>query len=198
MRREQRMNMLGVNCRASPVVLDEYTVSAEEEGPVSAYGVLEEGVLVAGDRAPDAPGLVRMVGTDVVQADASTVGQGEDKREERLFDVFDTSHHTVLMFTPDASTTRDVLAALQMCTPATAGAGGDAAVRPLVVLPRGSEDITSFSAAEVVVDSQGYAYRAYLAAEGGTRVVVVRPDGVVGAIVHGAEGVKRYFSNIFV
>ncbi|KAH0827331.1 hypothetical protein J3R83DRAFT_3958 [Lanmaoa asiatica] len=54
MEREKRMNMLGVNYRASPIVVDEFT-HAE---PVNAYGVLDEGVLVAGDRAPDATALV--------------------------------------------------------------------------------------------------------------------------------------------
>ncbi|KAG1829222.1 FAD binding domain-containing protein [Suillus subalutaceus] len=44
---------------------------------------------------------------------------------------------------------------------------------------------------------ENHAYSAYLVEAGQTKVFVVRPDGVVGAIVHGAEGVKKYFSGIF-
>jgi hypothetical protein len=28
---------------------------------------------------------------------------------------------------------------------------------------------------------------------GQTKVFVIRPDGVIGAIIHGADGVERYF-----
>ena len=52
--------------------------------------------------------------------------------------------------------------------------------------------------ADIVVDAAGHAYWAYLTAKGETRVVVVRPDGVAGAIVRGAEGVKAYVEKIFV
>ena len=71
--REERLNMLGVNYRTSPIVVDEFT-NAE---PVNAYRVLDEGELVAGDRAPDAPGLVVLAGG----------------AETRLFDVFSPTYH---------------------------------------------------------------------------------------------------------
>jgi len=32
----------------------------------------------------------------------------------------------------------------------------------------------------------------------GLWVVIVRPDGVVGAIVKGSEGIKKYLSGIFI
>ncbi|KAI9572352.1 FAD binding domain-containing protein [Boletus coccyginus] len=176
MRREQKMNMLGVNCRSSPIVVDEFT----QAEPVNAYGVLEEGVLVAGDRAPDATNL------GLVAAQ----GAGGVETETRLFDVFCPTHHTVLVFAPDVASSADVLEVLRRHPRDI--------IRPVIVLGQGSE-VTTGAKAEVVVDRGGHAYRAYLAAKGETRVVVVvRPDGVVGAIVHGAEGVGAYFNKIFV
>ncbi|KAF8550669.1 hypothetical protein OG21DRAFT_383284 [Imleria badia] len=175
MQREKKMNMLGVNCRSTPIVVDEFT-HAE---PVNAYGLLEEGVLVAGDRAPDAPELGLVVAQATDGADMTT----------RLFDVFCPIYHTVLVFAPDAASAADVLEVLKRYP-------GDV-VRPVIVLAQGSE-VTTGAQADVVVDRGGHAYRAYLAVKGEKRVVAVRPDGVVGAIVHGAEGVGHYFGKIFV
>lgn len=45
--------------------------------PVGAYGNLDEGILMAGDRAPDAPGLITVV----------------SRAETRLFDVFSPTAH---------------------------------------------------------------------------------------------------------
>ncbi|KAF8714255.1 hypothetical protein AX14_012859 [Amanita brunnescens Koide BX004] len=52
--------------------------------------------------------------------------------------------------------------------------------------------------ADVVIDAAGHAYRAYLTEKGEKKAVVVRPDGVAGAIVRGTEGVKAYLGKIFV
>jgi len=175
MGRDQKINMLGVNCRSSPIVLDEFT----QAEPLNSYRVLEEGVLVAGDRAPDAPEL-GLVG-------ARATGGAET----RLFDVFCPIYHTVLVFAPDAASSTDVLEVLRRYP-------GDI-IRPVIVLAQGSEVTTGAQAGvTVVVDRGGHAYRGYLAVKGEKKVVVVRPDGVVGAIVHGAEGAEAYFANIFV
>jgi hypothetical protein len=175
MAHEKKMDMLGVNCRSSPIVLDEFT----QAEPVNAYGTLEEGVLVAGDRAPDATEL----GFIVPQ---TTGGAGT---ETRLFDVFSAIHHTVLVFVPDVASSTDVLEVLRRYPRDV--------IRPVIVLAQGSEATTG-AQADVVVDRGGHAYRAYLAVKGEKKVVVVRPDGVVGAIVHGADGVGAYFAKIFV
>ena len=172
--RDKRLNMLGVNYRSSPIVVDEFT----QAEPVSAYGLLEEGVLVAGDRAPDATEL-RLV---VAQA------TGGMEMATRLFDVFRPVYHTVLVFAPDAGSAGDVHEVLKRYP-------GDV-VRPVIVLTQGSEVTTGVQVVDVVVDQGGHAYRAYLAGQGEKKVVVVRPDGVLGAIVHGAEGVGHYFSKI--
>ena len=163
------MNMLGVNYRTSPVVLDEFS-HAER---VNAYRALEEGVLVAGDRAPDAPGLILAA----------------SGAETRLFDVFSPTYHTVIVFSPDVASSMDVLEASRKYP-------GDV-IRSMIVLPQGSE-ATTVTRADVVVDQGGHAYRGYLAMKGEKKVIVVRPDGVVGAIVHGTEGVEAYFSRVFI
>jgi hypothetical protein len=55
--RSTDLNMLGINYRGSPIVLDERT--ADDGSVYNAYGNTEgELNLCAGDRAPDAPGLV--------------------------------------------------------------------------------------------------------------------------------------------
>jgi hypothetical protein len=173
MHRGQKLNMLGVNYRLSSIVIDEVT-KAE---PVSAYRILDESTLVAGDRAPDAPGL------SVVKAGAET----------RFFDLFKATHHTVLVFGPDVGSTEDIIGALSSYSRDI--------IRIVVVLPQdavATESSTVTSRADVVVDSAGHAYRAYLTEKGEKRVVVVRPDGVAGAIVCGAEGMKAYVKKIFV
>ena len=175
LKRDKKMNMLGVNCRSSPIVLDEFT----QAGPVNAYGLLEEGVLVAGDRAPDATELVLVV--------AQTTGGAETAT--RLFDVFCPIYHTVLVFAPDAESAADALEVLKRYPRDV--------VRPVIALAQGSE-VTTGAQADVVVDRGGHAYRAYSMVKGEERVVVVRPDGVLGAIVRGAGGVGHYFGKIFI
>jgi 2-polyprenyl-6-methoxyphenol hydroxylase-like FAD-dependent oxidoreductase len=166
MERERKLDMLGVNYRFSPIVRDEFS----EAGPVSSYRVLEEGVLAAGDRAPDAPEL----------------RVGADGGATSLFAVFSPKQHTVLVFGPDVASATDILGTLSTYPRAP--------VRLVVVLPQGS----AASEVDVLVDEAGHAYRGYLAERGDRRVVVVRPDGVVGAMVRGAEGVTAYFEKIFV
>ncbi|KIJ58096.1 hypothetical protein HYDPIDRAFT_44627 [Hydnomerulius pinastri MD-312] len=170
--RGQKLYMLGVNYRYSPIVVDEFS----EQGPVEAYGLLQPGVLVAGDRAPDAPKLVK------VDADGG---------ETRLFDIFEPAHHTVLIFGSDESFVNGILSSLQNYNKSV--------IRSVVVLPTtASASATPANAHQVVIDQEGHAHDAYLVAQGESRVVVVRPDGVVGAIVHGAEGMQKYFEKVFI
>ena len=176
MHRGEKLTMLGVNYRYSSIVIDEVT-KAE---PVSSYRVLDESTLVAGDRAPDAPGL-------------SVVKAGAQVAETRFFDLFKATYHTVLVFGPDVGSAGDIIDTLSSYSRDI--------IRIVVVLPQGAvatEPSTITSGADVVVDTAGYAYRAYLTEKGEKRVAVVRPDGVAGAIVRGAEGVKAYVEKIFV
>lgn len=63
MRRNGKMYMLGVNYRTSPIVVDEFVPTPTSGVAVvqSTYGDSQEGILRAGDRAPDAPGLMPVV-----------------------------------------------------------------------------------------------------------------------------------------
>jgi hypothetical protein len=175
-RGNQKLNMLGVNYRWSSIVIDKVT-KAE---PVNAYMVLDESILVAGDRAPDAPGL-NMVNASVQVA------------ETRFFDLFKAAYHTVLVFGPEVGSAEDIIGALSSFSRNI--------IRNVVVLPQDAvvtEASTVTARADVVVDGAGHAYRAYLTEKGEKKVVVVRPDGVAGAIVRSAEGVKAYLEKIFV
>ena len=175
-RGNQKLTMLGVNYRWSSIVIDEVTKTE----PVDAYIVLDESILVAGDRAPDAPGL------KVVKA-------GSQVAETRFFDVFKATHHTVLVFGPEVGSAQDIMGVLSSFPRDI--------FQIVVVLPQdavATEASTVTARAAVVVDGSGHAYRAYLTEKGEKKVVVVRPDGVAGAIVRSAEGVKAYLAKIFV
>ncbi|KAG2040373.1 FAD binding domain-containing protein [Suillus americanus] len=165
--------MLGINCRFSNIVLDEFAIPGK---PIDAYGILDEGHLEAGDRAPDAPNMLQAGG-----------GESDVKT---LFGLYRPSYHTVLVFAPSLAGANPILGALE--------AYSKSVVRSAVVLPSSVAGVTVASPADLVlVDKEGHAYSAYLMEAGQTKVFVIRPDGVIGAIVHGAEGMKKYFSGIF-
>ena len=75
------LHQFGVNYRWSSVVVDERTPKPKNAQDVDPYGAGSDGTLRAGDRAPQAPGLV-------------TASAGETS----LFDLFGPGHHTVLLF----------------------------------------------------------------------------------------------------
>ncbi|KAG6378334.1 hypothetical protein JVT61DRAFT_14058 [Boletus reticuloceps] len=121
MQHERKMNMLGVNYRSSPIVLDAFT----QAEPGNAYGVLEEGVLVAGDRPPDA--------TELRLAVAQAAG-GVETGETKLFDVFGPIYHAALVL---ASST-DVLDVLKRYPKDV--------IRSVIILPQGAEMIAGTQA----------------------------------------------------
>ncbi|KAG1862631.1 FAD binding domain-containing protein [Suillus subluteus] len=165
--------MLGINCRFSDIVLDEFAIPGK---PIDAYGILDEGCVEAGDRAPDAPSILH-------------VGRGGSD-VKTLFSLYRPSYHTVLVFVPSLAGATPILGALE--------AYDKSVVRSAVVLPSSTIDVTVASPADLIlVDQDGHAYSAYLMEADQTKVFVIRPDGVIGAIVHGVEGVKKYFSGIF-
>ncbi|EIW77934.1 monooxygenase [Coniophora puteana RWD-64-598 SS2] len=170
--RGPHMFMLSVNYRPSGIVLEEVKTGIE---PIDTYGSIRDGNIVAGDRAPDAPGV-------------EVLGQaGEDKT--RLMQVFTPTAHTVLVFAPDANAALPVLEGLT--------AFDASIVKSAVVLAPGAATHPDVGANAIVVDNEGHAYSEYQVEKGETRVVVVRPDGVIGATVKDAGGVKRYFEKIF-
>ncbi|KAK0501681.1 FAD binding domain-containing protein [Armillaria luteobubalina] len=137
---------------------------------VDPYRSGEGGPLRGGDRAPDAPGLVSV--------------QGE---KTQLFDIFRTSYHTVLIF-PGADL--EVKAILDVVKAYPVGT-----VKSVVILHQNATPTADgFPADFVLTDGDGYARKYY---NDRNEIVVVRPDGIVGALVGGVDGLKQYFKGIF-
>ncbi|KAJ7481756.1 FAD binding domain-containing protein [Mycena latifolia] len=171
-KRGRDMSMLGVNYCGSSIVLED----AAGAGAASAYAKSAGSRVQAAYRAPDAPGLVPA---------------GTDGAPTTLFAVFRVSAHTILLFGGDSSARAPVASVLARLP--------QDAVRSVLVVPQGhtaGDDAALFAA--VLEDRTGHAYAGYGLTPGELAVVVVRPDGVVGAVVPDAEGVERYFQKIFV
>ncbi|KAF8185934.1 FAD binding domain-containing protein [Mycena galopus ATCC 62051] len=71
-----------------------------------------------------------------------------------------------------------------------------AAVQTVQLLPQGQSAGDSATPALVLEDRAGHAYAGYGVPVDKLTIVVVRPDGVVGAVVPNAEGVESYFKKI--
>ncbi|KAK7061102.1 hypothetical protein VNI00_000838 [Paramarasmius palmivorus] len=172
-RRGFETRQLGITYRNSPVLVDErYPTSKEKVDP---YRSGLDGTVHAGDRAPEAPGMQR--------------GNGGSTS---IYDLFDVTSHTVILFGKSDLDVQDTLAFVARY-PGTR-------VRVVLVLPQGSKLQSSGEAPihEVLVDAEGHAYRNYRVQPGDVFVVVVRPDGYIGALNNGYSGLKEYFSKIFV
>lgn len=175
-KRGKALSMLGVNYRWSPLVLEERMAIQKDVEMMKAhsYGGYEDG-LAAGDRAPEAPGLV------------ST----KDGTETSLFKIFDMTQHTVLVFPSrhesdvapkSVSAVLRVTDALVGGTVQTVMVSRSAAAKPFDIC---------------LCDRDGHAHDAYFIQDDTLTVVIIRPDAYIGGIVHSAEGVTRYFANIF-
>lgn len=170
-KRGRDLLQLGVNYRWSSIVIDEQSIEDEPRDP---YNPSSDGKLHAGDRAPDAPDLV-----DCSAADQST----------SLFKIFTASSHTVLIFADTAEKSSPILSALD-CLP-------KGTIRSVIIRTAAlSTDSDKETADFILEDRKGHAHDAYAFSDD-CFVAVVRPDGVVGAIVGGREGMDRYFKGIF-
>ncbi|KAJ7209278.1 FAD binding domain-containing protein [Mycena pura] len=169
--RNTALEMYGVNYRFSPIVVEERDTTAQDQENMMArayQGYEGTGTLRAGDRAPEAPGLVH-AGT-----------------ETSLFSLFQPSMHTVLIFPPtDHASLDDIFA--------TTSAYPKSTIQTFAVYKASA----SVQGTADLVDRQGDAYSSYLVANGKTTIVVVRPDGFIGAIVHDDRGLTRYFNHVF-
>lgn len=175
---------LGVHCRFSPLVVDEQPEFVEAK-KADAYLDADPTVLFAGDRAPEAPALRVVARTDGAVAEAE---------ETSLFKVYTPTRHTLLLFAKTVDEQlKSVIHAIRVVP--------SGIVQVVVILPKGAPQ-TIPQAAEgvdlVVTDTLGHAADAYPPAAKGFPVFIVRPDGVVGAVVGGVEGVNKYLKTIFV
>ncbi|THV05571.1 hypothetical protein K435DRAFT_773737 [Dendrothele bispora CBS 962.96] len=164
--RGYELRQFGVNYRGSPIVIDQKYTEVEETSDPYRSG--DDESVRAGDRAPDAPGLVKL---------SSSAEVSKDKDALTFFDMFKPSSHTVIVFAGEQ--------------PVEEGS-----IQTAVVYPRTPTTTTS-SANYLLVDRDGHAYKGYVVSESEISVVVVRPDGYIGALVFQPEGLKSYFSKIF-
>ena len=163
---------LGVNCRWSSLVVDERTPKPESAQDVDPYGAGVDGTLRAGDRAPQATGLV--------------TGSGETS----LFDLFGLDHHTVLLFNVSERDAEHVIGVVKRYPIDL--------VKKVAIASQGTSSPCVAGAPDfAVVDTAGNAYSAYQVSPEKPTIVMVRPDGTVGGIVYGLEGLKRYFGGVF-
>ncbi|KAJ6621411.1 hypothetical protein B0H10DRAFT_2163200 [Mycena sp. CBHHK59/15] len=184
---------LGVNCRWSSLVVDEQRDGGSlEDIDEEYYG--DEDVdedypdsyldrpLLAGDRAPDAPGLV-----DIKRRLLNETGS---EATTSLFKTFLPSAHTVLIFTNEANRYTPVIRLLESYPKDI--------IRSVIIIrsqgtiPRGAGVLAD----SVLEDRAGHAYATYIF-KNECDVVIVRPDGLVGAIVRSREGLKRYLIGVF-
>ncbi|KAL1701600.1 FAD binding domain-containing protein [Schizophyllum commune] len=160
---------LGINYRWSEIVLDERRARGDEDEDERESAYVGGKGVCAGDRAPDAP----------VEGPVS-----------RLLDLYKLTRHVALVFSEAGEAITEVEA---VASELPAGMCEVAAVLP--ASSKGSVS-TSSLAAVCLLDVEGLARRAYEVTSDPT-IVVVRPDGAIGAIVKDAKGVKVYFRRIY-
>ncbi|KAJ4474865.1 FAD binding domain-containing protein [Lentinula aciculospora] len=183
-RRGYELRMFGVNYRKSGITLDEkYTYGQEEV--VDPYRSGDDGTVRAGDRAPDAPKL-------------SPVGQTNATTNTTFLDIFNPAYHTLLVFADPNQHNKLIEKILET---AQGLPSSKDIIKTVVVLPQTSlstNDPAIPSADMVLLDTEGYAYKHYDVAANSQQptVFIVRPDGFIGGLVFGAEGIKKYFGLI--
>jgi len=171
MNRTGDVNQLGVNYRFSSIVVDEESEKLGiNRSAGSTYHVEADEPVRAGDRAPDALGLVELNGA---------------AEPARLFNLFKPNRHSVLILA-DKVDYAPMLAALTSYP--------SDLVNVIVVFSAGTaQKIPDMT---VVEDLEGHAHNAYKGPDGTSGVFIIRPDGVIGARVGDAAGIQRYFSRI--
>jgi len=160
------LKQLDVNYRGTPMVLDERSTGEVTGNP---YGS-DDGRVCAGDRSPDAPGLIDSSG-----------------EQTKLFNIFKPWLHTLLIFGNDLVS--PVLRAL--------GRYPEKTIQAICIVPKGNPLPVPSLANMVLEDRDGHAYTGYAIHKARSTVVVVRPDGMIGAIVFGMRGMERYFDRFF-
>ncbi|EAU90556.2 monooxygenase [Coprinopsis cinerea okayama7 len=173
--RDGALHQLGINYRWSSIVLSDS--GCKKTPPIDSYGRVATDVLQPGDRAPDSSGICLVETRATIPLVIS-----------RLSDVYKTTHHTVVIFTGvvDAKT---VLMELSRYS--------GVLIQIVAVVP--SEGYTSGSLPSTVdfvfTDTDGRVSQTYTEEESG--LIIVRPDGMIGAMLRSSSSVHDYFSGIF-
>ncbi|KAI0784349.1 FAD binding domain-containing protein [Abortiporus biennis] len=148
--RPKSLNQLRVNCRWSGILVDEQANAITRD----AYGSEIDDKIRAGDRAPDAPGLVNVRTSEMTS----------------LFSIIKPTYHTALLFNPPASNLPAILEAFDAWPSAT--------VKVVLVVARSGRFAKHLPGNVVVLkDRSGHAYQSYKQiVDGGFPVIIVRPD----------------------
>ena len=193
--RPKTLHQLGVNYRFSDLILDEQPAVDASITVSPTYKPEDPTVLRAGDRAPDAPGLLPV---QLPIEDPANVKIGY--ASTTLFDIYKPTQHTALVFIG----TMDV-ARISMTVNALKKAPGET-LRTVFILPKDYSGSIGHLAsalggvsgrAEVFVDSEDHAHTFYPLATHGFSTIIVRPDAFVGAVVKGEEGLAQYLRLVF-
>ncbi|KAL5523274.1 hypothetical protein ACEPAF_1541 [Sanghuangporus sanghuang] len=166
------LRQFGVNYRWSSIIVDD----RPDADPVGTYDATL-GKPHAGDRAPEAPGLIDVKNTT----------------KTSVFKMLVYFRHTVLVFTDTLEEATPFINELKR-TPANM-------FQWAVILPQSmvSSRIGIAPSVEglLLIDYDNHAYTNYLPDES-RRVVVIRPDGVIGALTGSPIGLQKYLELIFV
>lgn len=188
--------MLGINYRWSSIVLDERDPEYADKlsKPVlldhlktNAYGGYEAG-LSAGDRAPDAPGLV------VLRCSTNMQEKIKGGDTTSLFKLFNPAKHSIMLFAPpsvDANVIKRVVASVAKFPSAKD-------IVQIFHISPFSPPLTKIEGLDaVLVDVNKHGRGGYLVQNDQVVIVVIRPDGYIGAFAKHVEGLARYLENIF-
>ncbi|OCB87443.1 hypothetical protein A7U60_g5348 [Sanghuangporus baumii] len=166
------LRQFGVNYRWSSIIVDD----RPDADPVGTYDATL-GKPHAGDRAPEAPGLIDVKNTT----------------KTSVFKMLVSFRHTVLVFTDTLEEATPFINELKR-TPASM-------FKWAVILPQSmvSSRIGIAPSVEglLLIDYDNHAYTNYLPDES-RRVAVIRPDGVIGALTGSPIGLQKYLELIFV
>ena len=180
-KRRHELHQLGVNYRSSSILVDDTPYLQGEQTTIDPYRDGEDGQVRAGDRAPDAPGLFDL----------------KTRRSRKIFDFFKTTHHTIFVFSPSQELSIRCFGTLD----AFFSPGHGSLFQKVVVLPKGDSALFEADAlgADVIAveDAEGHAYAGYNVELKGLPIVIVRPDGWIGATLRNAEGVQKYLESVF-
>ncbi|THH18854.1 hypothetical protein EW146_g2205 [Bondarzewia mesenterica] len=177
-KRDETLGQLGINYRWSPIVVDKRAAALSQPSKsvsMSPYGVQDMEAICAGDRAPDAPELL-----DV-----------EKNGTTSLFRIFGPSYHTILCFSATPVPLSKLTPLLKQYPPGL--------MRLFSVVQLGADPSTFVNSENgVLYDTKGHAYRNYSVTMDVPTLVVVRPDGMIGAIVTEEHGLMTYLEKVFV
>jgi hypothetical protein len=173
--RDSDITQLGVSYRPSSIIGEDSVCDTTLK--VFGYNKESETAACPGDRAPEVPSLINTT---------------SEHKHETLFSIFSPSHHTVLVFAKEY----EEKSALALSTVISRLPGKT--IHTVLILPSES-NVNEHGAVydQVLIDSEGHAHAGYVLPSDQSYIVIVRPDGVIGARVHEIAGVERYFQKIF-